>query len=178
MVDLKMTRVDDDAYQVKRNHDMTKKLHQNCAFILNILALLSLLFVGMAGAQTSNSAKRGSSIYAELAKAPKKAAARRNPLAEDRDAVAAGGKLFALHCAECHGEMAEGGKKAPSLLADEVQRSTPGTLFWLLTNGVVRRGMPVWSKLPEPQRWQLVSFIKSLTPEPPPSVTNAQGPHP
>jgi len=22
--------------------------------------------------------------------------------------------------------------------------------------------MPVWSKLPEPQRWQLVSYIKSL----------------
>jgi hypothetical protein len=32
--------------------------------------------------------------------------------------VAAGAKLFDLHCAECHGEMAEGGKKAPSLLAD------------------------------------------------------------
>jgi len=22
--------------------------------------------------------------------------------------------------------------------------------------------MPVWSKLPEPQRWQLVTYIKSL----------------
>jgi hypothetical protein len=22
--------------------------------------------------------------------------------------------------------------------------------------------MPVWSRLPEPQRWQLVSYIKSL----------------
>jgi hypothetical protein len=31
-----------------------------------------------------------------------------------------------------------------------------------LTNGVVRRGMPVWSKLPEPQRWQLVTYLKSL----------------
>ena len=60
--------------------------------------------------------------------------------------------------------MADGGKKGPSLLAPEVQQATPGALFWLLTNGVVRRGMPVWSKLPEPQRWQLVSFIKSLTP--------------
>jgi len=27
---------------------------------------------------------------------------------------------------------------------------------------VVRKGMPVWSKLPEPQRWQLVRYIKSL----------------
>jgi hypothetical protein len=24
--------------------------------------------------------------------------------------------------------------------------------------------MPVWSKLPEPQRWQIVSYLKSLTP--------------
>jgi hypothetical protein len=47
------------------------------------------------------------------------------------------------------------------LLADDVQ-STPGTLFWILTNGVVRRGTPVWSKLPEAQRWQIVSYLKSL----------------
>jgi mono/diheme cytochrome c family protein len=103
-------------------------------------------------------------VYAELAKAPKKAAVRQNPLEHDPDAVAAGGKLFALHCAECHGEMAEGGRKAPSLLAEQVQQATPGTLFWILTNGVVRHGMPVWSKLPEPQRWQIVSYLKSLTP--------------
>jgi mono/diheme cytochrome c family protein len=49
----------------------------------------------------------------EVAKAPKKEVARRNPLERDSDAVAAGRKLFALHCAECHGEMAEGGRKAP-----------------------------------------------------------------
>jgi mono/diheme cytochrome c family protein len=122
------------------------------------------LLAASAVAQTSSTAAgKGSSVYAELAKAPRKAADRRNPLAADPEAVAAGGKLFAQHCAECHGDMADGGKKGPSLLAPEVQHSTPGTLFWLLTNGVVRRGMPVWSKLPEPQRWQLVSFLKSLT---------------
>jgi hypothetical protein len=26
----------------------------------------------------------------------------------------------------------------------------------------VRKGMPVWSRLPEPQRWQLVRYLKSL----------------
>ena len=52
-----------------------------------------------------------------------------------------------MHCAECHGEMAEGGRKAPSLLAEQVPQATPDTLFWILTNGVVRHGMPVWSKL-------------------------------
>jgi len=133
---------------------------------VSVPAVALLLTLGIAAAQTENSApsRKNNPVYAELAKAPKKAIARPNPLEADPDAVAAGGKLFDLHCAECHGEMAEGGKKAPSLLADEVQQAAPGALFWLLTNGVVRHGMPVWSKLPEPQRWQLVSYIKSLTP--------------
>jgi mono/diheme cytochrome c family protein len=125
-----------------------------------------LLMLGLASTQTKQPALAGTdnSVYAELAKAPAKAAVRLNPLATDPEAVAAGAKLFGLHCAECHGEQAEGSRKAPSLRAPEVRLATPGTIFWLLTNGVVRRGMPVWSKLPEPQRWQLVSYIKSLTP--------------
>jgi len=102
--------------------------------------------------------------YAQLAKAPEKVRLQRNPLESDPDAKAAGRKLFEQHCAECHGSTAEGGRKAPSLRAEEVQQATPGTLFWILTNGVVRRGMPVWSKLPEPQRWQIVTYLKSLGP--------------
>jgi mono/diheme cytochrome c family protein len=121
------------------------------------------LAVPLVFAQKENlPAKKDDSVYAELAKAPKKAASRRNPLKNDPEAVAVGRKLFELHCAECHGEDAEGGRKAPSLRAREVQQATPGTLFWILTNGVVRRGMPVWSKLPEPQRWQIVSYLRSL----------------
>jgi mono/diheme cytochrome c family protein len=102
--------------------------------------------------------------YAELAKAPAKARARKNPQDGNPEAVLVGKKLFAQHCAECHGPDAEGGKKAPSLRADEVQQAAAGTLFWIITNGVVRRGMPVWSKLPEPQRWAIVTYIKTLTP--------------
>jgi len=133
--------------------------------------LVVLLTIGIAAGQSEKSAPaaKDDSVYAELTKAPSKAAGRANPLATDPEAVAAGAKLFDLHCAECHGVKAEGGKKAPSLLAPAVQQATPGTIFWLLTNGVVRRGMPVWSKLPEPQRWQLVSYIKSLTPLPKPA---------
>jgi mono/diheme cytochrome c family protein len=104
--------------------------------------------------------------FAEFAKVPEKARARVNPLDRDPDAPLAGRNLFAQHCAECHGASAEGQRKAPNLHAEEVQTATPGTLFWILTNGVVRRGMPVWSKLPEPQRWQIVAFLKSLPPTP------------
>jgi mono/diheme cytochrome c family protein len=107
------------------------------------------------------------STYAALADAPAKARERKNPFEGDAQAVAAGVKLFEQHCAECHGIKAGGTRKGPSLLQEEVQQATPGTLFWILSNGVVRRGMPVWSKLPEPQRWQIVTFLQALKVESP-----------
>jgi len=134
------------------------------ASLLISMAVAAGLTIPSSLSQEGGSASNREDVYAPLRKAPKKAAGRRNPMENDPDAVSAGANLFAQHCAECHGEMAEGGRKAPSLLADPVQQATPGTLFWILTNGVVRRGMPVWSKLPEPQRWQLVTYIKSLQP--------------
>jgi mono/diheme cytochrome c family protein len=100
--------------------------------------------------------------YAPLAEAPQSARSRTNPFEGNAREAAAGGKLFEQHCAECHGPKAGGTRKGPSLLREEVQKATPGTLFWILTNGVVRRGMPVWSKLPEPERWQIVTFLQSL----------------
>lgn len=129
------------------------------AFVLSIATLTAHAQGG-----TYVPKKNDGRVYAELTNAPKKAIARRNPMEKDPDAVAAGANLFDQHCAECHGELAEGTRKGPSLRVDQVQQATPGTLFWLLTNGVVRRGMPVWSKLPEPERWQIVSYLKSLSP--------------
>jgi len=102
--------------------------------------------------------------YRELRNVPEKARLRNNPMEGDPQAVPVGRKLFGQHCAECHGAKGEGSKKAPSLRVEEVEQAAPGALFWILTNGVVRRGMPVWSKLPEPQRWNLVSYIQSLKP--------------
>jgi mono/diheme cytochrome c family protein len=125
-------------------------------------------------------------VYAELSKAPDKARAKRNPLVKDPEAPVAGRILFEQHCAECHGDNAEGGKKGPNLRAEEVQNAEPGAIFWILTNGVVRKGMPVWSKLPEPQRWQLVTYLKSLgvapakpvesTPPNPPAASTTDSP--
>jgi len=124
-----------------------------------------ILFVSLAlasEAQNKNDGKEQESVYAELDKAPAKYQQMRNPMANDPEAPAAGGVLFREHCESCHGKEAIGGKKAPSLRAPEVQNSTPGAIFWILSNGVVRKKMPVWSKLPEPERWQLVSYIQSL----------------
>ncbi len=134
------------------------KLYQ---FVIASL-LLSSGIVAAAGAQDPPGGSEKESIYAELKKAPEKYSGKSNPLANDSDAVAAGRILFAEHCEECHGKEGIGGKKAPSLRAEEVQNSPAGAIFWVLSNGVVRKKMPVWSKLPEPERWQLVSYIKSL----------------
>jgi len=31
-----------------------------------------------------------------------------------------------------------------------------------LVNGNMGRGMPSWAKLPDPQLWQLIAYIKSM----------------
>lgn len=96
------------------------------------------------------------------AKVPADAKQRMNPMANESSAIAAGAKLFQQNCASCHGKRAEGRAKHPDLHSDRVRNATPGELEWLLKNGSLKSGMPSWSRLPEPQRWQLVSFLKSL----------------
>jgi mono/diheme cytochrome c family protein len=93
---------------------------------------------------------------------PVKDRPKRNPLENDPDAPTAGLKLFGQHCAQCHGIAGEGTRRAPALVSPEMQVATPGEIFWILTNGLVRRGMPSWSKIPEAQRWQIVAFLSSL----------------
>lgn len=131
-------------------------------FVLVLLASNFSSLFGQNASQASNPVDQTSQSYAELEKVPERARTRHSPLEGDSTAVAAGRKLFGRHCAECHGNRAQGGRKGPNLRVSEVQTATPGTLFWILSNGVVRRGMPVWSKLPEPQRWQIVSYLKNL----------------
>ena len=97
-----------------------------------------------------------------VAAVPAAASALRNPYGGDAEAVGAGRKLYAMRCAKCHGRRGEGWGNAPSLLSEEVQRSSPGALFWFLTNGDLRRGMPAWSRLTEARRWQVVEFLRSL----------------
>jgi len=97
-----------------------------------------------------------------IAAAPASASALRNPYDGDREAVGAGRKLYGAQCARCHGERGEGVGRAPSLLSEAVRHASAGALFWFLTNGDLRRGMPAWSRLSEPRRWQIVAYLRSL----------------
>jgi mono/diheme cytochrome c family protein len=97
-----------------------------------------------------------------MVKVPDKARNRLNPFAGEATAVAAGAKLYRQNCASCHGDDATGLGNRPSLHSERVRAASPGELEWLLKNGSMRNGMPSWSRLPEQQRWQIVSYLKSL----------------
>jgi mono/diheme cytochrome c family protein len=89
---------------------------------------------------------------------------RSNPYRGQADAVSAGKRLFEDHCAKCHGEDGLGRGTKPSLRSDRVQQATDGEIFWLLKNGNLRRGMPTWATIPEPMRWQIITYVKNLGP--------------
>lgn len=77
-------------------------------------------------------------------------------------AAAAGHKLFRRHCAECHGGDGQGLGRAANLHSSVIQHAPDGSLFWVVRNGRIRRGMPSWSQLPDQQLWQIVTYLKSF----------------
>ncbi|SPE24400.1 conserved exported hypothetical protein [Candidatus Sulfotelmatomonas gaucii] len=85
-----------------------------------------------------------------------------DPYDNQPQAIAAGKFLFSEHCAQCHGSDAHGRHGHPDLRSERVARATDGELAWLLRNGSLAKGMPSWSTLPEPERWQIIAFLRSL----------------
>jgi mono/diheme cytochrome c family protein len=86
----------------------------------------------------------------------------KNPYAGQQAAAAAGSRLYATNCSSCHGSHGQGNGPMPALSQGPTQSVSDGEVFWFITTGAVDKGMPSWSTLPERQRWQLVSYLKSL----------------
>jgi mono/diheme cytochrome c family protein len=94
---------------------------------------------------------------------PAKEHTRANPMANQPEAVTAGGLIYQGHCLQCHKADAQGdGRKKPSLRTDRIRAVTDGDLEWFLRQGDLGHGMPSWSSLPEAQRWQLIAYLRSL----------------
>ncbi len=131
-------------------------MKRHLALTCSILLLCAVLAFAAA---EENETKRHAS---RLGSVPAPASARLNPYEGKLEAVKAGRKLFERYCAECHGKDAGGRGKAPALDSGLVEQAPPGDLYWFLTNGNLRAGMPSWSRLPDAQRWQIVTYLKSL----------------
>jgi mono/diheme cytochrome c family protein len=93
--------------------------------------------------------------------APTSADSRQNPLDKQPDILAGGKKIFHQRCGFCHGYEGTGSNRGPNLMTRRVQDQSDGALFWKISSGNTRTGMPGFSFLPEAQRWQLVSHLRA-----------------
>jgi len=96
-----------------------------------------------------------------IEKAPQASLNRGNPEADNEETRRAGAKLYLRECAACHGADRRGIGKAPGLDRDDIRQGSPGALFWVLRNGSLRRGMPSFAHLPEPERWQIIRYLQA-----------------
>ena len=108
--------------------------------------------------------------------APASRAQMKNPYTGQAAAATAGAKLYATNCARCHGANGQGTGEVPALAEKTIQSAPDGEIFWFITRGSVKNGMPSWAKLPERERWQLVTYLKS--PSAFEGVSNAAPPAP
>jgi mono/diheme cytochrome c family protein len=102
-------------------------------------------------------------------KVPASAEQRKSPYKADEKSVAAGKRVYAKECSECHGKSGKGDgpgakdllERPPDLGASEVQRQSDGALFHKLTTG--NGEMPAYRKLlSEDERWHLVNYLRSF----------------
>jgi thiosulfate dehydrogenase len=119
----------------------------------------------------------GTSLRATLAREAPKGP---NPVALTDDNLIAGIKLYAQHCAICHGTAA-GDRSAspvakgeyprpPQLASDGVEDDPEGATFWKVKHGIRWTGMPSWkSALDDRQIWTLALFLKHMDKLPPPA---------
>jgi glucose/arabinose dehydrogenase len=95
--------------------------------------------------------------------APAAAQQVKNPYAGQAQAALAGKVVYARKCERCHGAVGEGSGNIPPLASGTAQTTPDGAIFWYITRGDVNNGMPSWAALPKQQRWQVVTYLKSMS---------------
>ncbi len=102
-------------------------------------------------------------------KAPIEAHGVKNPITKfDPKEKAEAKKVIETNCVPCHGSSGKGDGPAAAALptkpadwtSDKVQKQSDGDIFWKISTG--RGAMPPWKSLSEKERWELVSYIRSL----------------
>jgi len=118
--------------------------------------------------------------------APARAARKSNPFPVDQKSLAEGKELFTAACLPCHGASGRGDGPAASTLERNGVRVRPGNLsdpkiwqqadgaiFWKISEG--NSPMPAFQEsYSEEQRWQIVSYVRTLAPRAGMEITKAQ----
>ena len=94
--------------------------------------------------------------------APDSTKSARNPYEGDAAAAQAGKQLYGRNCLACHGKTGKGTGNVPSLVGGKLDSVPPGEVFWFVTHGDKDNGMPSWNQLPANQRWQIITYVKSM----------------
>ena len=101
-----------------------------------------------------------------------------NPVALTDGNLMEGVKLYAQHCAICHGTatgeasaspVAKGlYPRPPQLATDGVEDDADGVSYWKIKHGIRLTGMPSWAgSLDDQQIWTLALFLKHMDKLPP-----------
>ncbi|MCI0661010.1 MAG: cytochrome c, partial [Acidobacteria bacterium] len=108
--------------------------------------------------------------------APASAKKIKNPYKANEQTIVAGQTLYNQHCASCHGEDGKSGtemagmmeKKPTNLTAKAMRGITDGEIFWVITYGIKKSGMPAFNPgVSWRDRWQMTLYVKHLMGEHP-----------
>lgn len=141
---------------------------------LSIFTLIIALLTGLVAASLVQNAS-GHEGHRH-AHAPASAKKLKNPLSATGQNIASGKTLFSKHCASCHGEngkartqIAANMKVRPTDLTGAAMKGlTDGEIYWVVTNGITKSGMPAFkTKAKDQERWQMTLYVKHLMGEHP-----------
>ncbi len=118
---------------------------------------------------TVTAALAGSQMSADWA-IPDEAKSVENPIEGTLEALAAGKQAYEKNCLMCHGQAGKGDgpatqfiKPAPADISTAEAKAalTDGTIFYMISKG--KKPMPpMEKKLSETERWQVVTYVRSL----------------
>lgn len=129
--------------------------------------MIAMLCVGILGSDTSWAADLKFSWQA-----PPEAREKKNPIQADSASLQRGKTLYDDNCQMCHGDTGKGdGPMADTLtkppgdlsVKEKMDTLTNGELFWRISTG--DEVMPSFEKdkpLTEPQRWDIINYIRTL----------------
>jgi mono/diheme cytochrome c family protein len=135
-----------------------------------VRALLAIVFTGAVAVAL---AARGPLDHQQPPAHPE-AAQLKNPAAADATSLAAGKKVYAKNCANCHGDTGKGDgslgeqlnpKPADLTDANWKHGSSDGEIFTLIRDGSKGTGMKGFkSKLTVKEMWDVVNYVRTLGP--------------